>query len=667
MFEPENGDVFTSDEKKRDDVLLNMIGYGVIIIIIGIGLFFVVPSILLSILLCMIANRYLPKKIIYFTSGISLISFIGTIYLWSYQPLFQFGILWRALMPKIVAKIEELVQGGRVFNPTMESYIMLILMSLILVSVWLIIASKLKKNWFTKEKEQEKDNYMASDSYKKIYKNKEKYVRRIQKKYRKKNQNQVCIGMDIKGKSVLFDTSNLFKHCLIQGTTGTGKTNMMYNIMEAALRKAMGLIFINGKGDPKGIKEIEKIANFYDKRVYVFSDESKWHYNPVKYGKPTSVTDRLMAVMDWSEQFYEKESKNILQQIISFLQDYNEVEKHREHIKEQGEPLKMDLETIHRFLDLTEIANYLFIEQEEHKIQRKHQPRDNEELDGFLKKGQVKTKQENEEPQLYQKYIKIFFKKKTLTLANLDEIKEAKDEQIKLIRGLRTQLELLIYSDLGEKFKEVEGKTLDVKEIIQNGDIVTFSLDSNNYSSFIDIIGRFIIADCAYITTELYGKTEGFKGALGIFDEFGSYGNDNIIDILSKARSAKFGAVLGIQSISDLENKRKNIDIKKQTIDNCNTFILGRTNSPKNAEEISMLIGTYQDVDRTIMTENQGGKLARIETKSEKGTVRKVNKFEFSPDNVKNLPDYQFFYVNKNLEKDNKKKVFARNVFEDLN
>lgn len=237
---------------------------------------------------------------------------------------------------------------------------------------------------------------------------------------------------------------------------------------------------------------------------------------------------------------------------------------------------------------------------------------------------------------------------------------------MKLIKGLRTQLEMLLYSDLGEKFQEVEGKTLDIKEIITNGDIVVFSLDSNNYSSFIGLVGRFIIADCCYITQELFNELGDFKGVLGMFDEFGAYGTDNILQILSQAREANFGAVLGIQSYSDLANKRRNIDIKQQTVDNCNTFIIGRANDSDNAEEIAKLIGTYRDIDRTVMTENKGSRLMRIETKGERGTVRKVNKFIFDPDRIKDLPSYQFFYVNKNQREDNKKEVYSRNVFSGL-
>lgn len=433
--------------------------------------------------------------------------------------------------------------------------------------------------------------------------------------------------------------------------------------MEEGLKENLGVIFVDGKGDPKTEKEIKKIADFYGKNLYVFSDRSKWHYNPVKYGKATAIKDRLMAVMDWSEQYYKNESENTLQQIILFIQEYIKIEKKSGHRTTQGNPLKNDLNTYMRFLNLTEIANYLFQEQSHFIVSAANQNLS----DNFDDTPHsFELPEETENTKICKKYIKLFFNKEQLTIEDLENIEEENKEKNKLIRGLRTQLELLMYSDLGEKFEEKDGETLDIKEIISNGDIVLFSLDSNNYDSFISTIGRFIISDCAYITTELYGQTDNFNGVLGVFDEFGSYGNDKIISILSKARSAKMGAILGIQSISDLQNKAKDIDIKEQTIDNCNLFILGRTNSPKNTEEIAGLIGTYKDIDRTVMTENQGGKLFRLETQGERGTVRKVNKFKFSPDEIKELPNYQFYYVNKNIEDSNSKKVFARNVFNGL-
>ncbi len=621
------------------------------------------------------------KPLPYWVAFLSFAGVIATLLSWSYQDLLQFLAIWRKLVPKVVTLLERIMQNGRPFQPNGHTLIMTVFVSLTFGSVGYIFFSKLKKNWFTYEKEEAHETYLESDRYKKIERKLPKLLQQTQKNYREGIDSalyahKVLLGIDIYAKPAVFPIANLFTHTLVQGTTGTGKTYMMYNLMEEALREQFGVLFVDGKGDPKTVREITQIANKYQRKVYVFSDKASdspdgqlWHYNPVMYGKPTAITERLMAVMDWSESFYENESKNLLQQIILFLADYIRIEKEREHRDIQGEPLTMDLETIHRFLDLSELAEYLFYEQSEHVIHKNYAEHVQQTQADDVTAKQAPTPEnvnKPKQPLLFQKYIRMFFRKDSLDIEDLEAIKEERSEQSKLIRGLRTQLEQLIYSDLGERFTVKEGCTLDLERILKDGDIAIFSLDSNNYNTFIPTIGRFIVADSAYITTTLYGNTDTFSGVLGVFDEFGSYGNDNILDILSKARSAKMGAVLGIQSISDLANKRRNIDIKEQTIDNCNLFILGRTNSADNAEEIAELIGTYKDIDRTVMTENQLGSLSRLETKGERGTVRKVNKFTFNPDNIKYLPNYQFFYVNKNLTEDNKKKVFARNAFVDI-
>lgn len=428
MFNEKDGDIFDSQSnKKTDDEWLNFVGYGVLLCALLLGLFFALPAILLSIIFSVVAIKFLSKKMIYALSTISFIGFLGTLYLWSYPPLFQFGSFWRGIMPKIVLKIEEIVQNGEPFKATYQSYLMLLLVSLALVAVFVFLTRQLSKNWFTKEKEQEKDDYLESDSYQKIYKSKAKYLRQLQEKYRHSKDKLVCLGMDIYKKSVTFQTKDLFTHGIVQGTTGTGKTFMMFNIMEEALREDMGTIFIDGKGDPKTEKEIKKITDYYGKKLYVFSERSKWHYNPVKYGKATAITDRLMAVMDWSDSFYEKESENTLQQVIMFVQEYIEIEKSREHNESQGKPLKNDLETYLRFLSLSEIANYLFLEQSEFILDRTE--RVNAENGLGLSADQPKpTVDLREKP--HQKYIQMFFNKKELTYEDIENIEEDNKDKI---------------------------------------------------------------------------------------------------------------------------------------------------------------------------------------------------------------------------------------------
>ncbi|MGM0241201.1 type IV secretory system conjugative DNA transfer family protein [Enterococcus sp. AZ103] len=621
---------------------------------------------------------FLKKKTLPYTlSFISFIGFVATIVTWGYRDFLQFFAIWRKMLPKVVGFAEAHLQKGIPFEVNRHTIVMTILLAITYAGISYYMFNRLKVNWFTYEKEEKEQQYLDSDKYKRIEKNMGKILQKTQQEYRKNNihsnlYQNVLLGNDIHAKPVLFPIANFFTHTLVQGTTGTGKTYMLYNLMEAGLKEGLGALFVDGKGDPKTVREIKKLTEKYGKKLYVFSDKASdspdghlWNYNPVMYGKPTAITDRLMAVMDWSESFYENESKNMLQQIILFLQEYIEIEKTHEHRPVQGEPLAMNLETIHRFLDLPELANYLFNEQSEDIIVRNYVVPETTEGESTTTKATIVNPTEKKNT-VYQKYIRMFFYRDDLDPEFIETLKEERSNQSKLIQGLRTQLEQLIYSDFGQRFTYKENHTLDIEKIIKDGDVVVFSLDSNNYNSFIPVIGRFIIADSAYVTTTLYGNTENFKGVLGIFDEFGAYGTDNILDILSRARSALFGAILGIQSISDLANKRRNIDIKEQTIDNCNLFILGRTNSDENAEKIVNIIGTHKDIDRTVMTENQLGSLTRFETKGERGTVRKVNKFNFSPDEIKELPNYQFYYLNKNLKENNRGKVFSRNVFEGL-
>lgn len=655
-----------TDMKTTDERVGEFLIFLFVVLFLATVVIFCGPIIIFTLIFALVIRLFINNRISTFIAITSLIFLVISIKIWGALPLIQFSSWWKGIkhLDSLLRVVENKIQGGLPFTVTYKSYIMALLVSIILSKIAIVLLNRLGITFFTKEKEQKLDNYKKSSKYKQIYSSKEKHLKKIQNNYRKSSKNVVCLGMDIYKKTVNFSTKDLFTHGIVQGTTGTGKTYMMYNIMEEALKENLGVIFVDGKGDPKTEKEITRLANFYGKKVYVFSDRSKWHYNPVKYGKATAIKDRLMAVMDWSEQYYKNESENTLQQIILFIQDYIKLEAETGHRTTQGAPLKNDLKTYMRFLNLSEIANYLFQEQS-YFIVGKATEGLTETFD-TEHKNYFDIPKDNENTKLCKKYIKMFFNQEQLTVEDVENIEEDNKEKNKLIRGLRTQLELLLYSDLGNKFDEKEGETLDIQKIISQGDVVLFSLDSNNYDSFIETIGRFIISDCAYITTELYGNTDNFNGVLGVFDEFGSYGNDKIVSILSKARSAKMGAILGIQSISDLQNKAKDIDIKEQTIDNCNLFILGRTNSPKNTEEIAGLIGTYKDIDRTVMTENQGGKFLRFETQGERGTVRKVNKFKFSPDEIKELPNYQFYYVNKNIEEDNSKKVFARNVFEGL-
>ncbi|MGM0020254.1 hypothetical protein IGK80_001133 [Enterococcus sp. DIV0609] len=680
-----NSDFLKMDQSSKSGGLSNRAVIEMILGLLGVGfLFFFLPAVLLAILLTYLLKNFSKKCWEWW--GFLGFSFFLFLYLTNYSwlPLFQFGGLWRTIWADGVRFAEEMIQNGAPFVITAKSWLGIGILTGCFTCLFLLGYRGLEKTWFTKEKEAEKKDYLTSDRFKKIFRDRGKILAQRQRAYRRSSNKKVYLGMNTKAKDIFLDIHSFFTHCFICGTTGSGKTSLMYNILEGALRNGLGTAFIDGKGDPKTEKEVRKIAEFYGKKVYVFSDRTDFHYNPVRYGKATAIKDRLMATLDWSESFYEKESENMLQMIIRFVQDFAEKEELEEQNgvvrpKEQGERLRRDLQTIHRFLDMEELANYLFIEQKrtEKKEPIQEQKKVSELVDQQKKVIQSKTFGKD---LLYAKYNQYFFGKSSLTYGDIEAAAEMKGEKIKLIQGLRTQLELLIYSDLGEKFleNEVPEKNLDLFKIIREGHVVLFSFNSNDYSGFIKTLGRFLIADVAHVVTKLYAETEMtkteqikstssiYQGGIGFFDEFGSYASKKIIDIVSKARSADFGAVLGAQSQSDLKTEEG--DLTGRIIDNVNLFLLGRVNDPDNAEYTSRLAGTYEDIDRTVMTENKGGIFRRIETKEDRGTIRNVRKFIFDPDTAKELPNHTFFMVDKtgnNLSM-TKEQIYSRNALDGL-
>lgn len=658
------------DEKKGKSELDDTIEFAMKAVVLIALILFCLPVLIGSIALFLIFRIFLPSKTRYFISLVALLLNIGLGFVWGGKIFLQPLAFYKHIpyLKDIIHFLEQHTLHGQVLSFDLKGFVSVVLLSLVGMSIADFVFSRLNVSWLTHEKEEDRQKYLSSDKYKKYFAKRVKIGEKHQEKYREKKPKDIFVGLNEKQEEVYLPIKSLYTHMLAQGTTGAGKTTLMYAIMEGGFINGLGSVFIDGKGDGTTEEELEKLTKKYGKKLYVFSDNSDWHYNPVGVGSATAIKDRLGKIMDWSDSFYEKEALNKLQQVMLFIDEYRKKEEKSGQGNHKGKPIRQDLKTIHRFLSLKEIAHYLFLEQSQFVVSKNYENiLEDDSLDTNIQET-IENKNNTEESQVFKKYMQMFFEKDMLTLEDIENIEEEQKESNRLIKGLRTQIELLIYSDFGEKFIDVPDKTLDIQKILLDGDVVLFTFDTNMYSDFMQSMGRFLVSDVASMVAKLHkGRAvNGYKGAIGFFDEFGSYVNDKILDILRKARSAKLGAVIGVQSISDFETKEG--DLTKKARNNINLFFLGRSNDPDNAEDASNTVGTYKDIDRTVMTENQGGKLLRFETKGERGTVRKVQKYWFSPDEVKDMPNYTFIFLDKTTDKlePRKEKVFVRNVLTGL-
>lgn len=122
----------------------------------------------------------------------------------------------------------------------------------------------------------------------------------------------------------------------------------------------------------------------------------------------------------------------------------------------------------------------------------------------------------------------------------------------------------------------------------------------------------------------------GVKGLL-VIDEFGTFSNENITDVLALARSAGLGVILATQDTSTLGDEQQ----AQRILSNCNTYIVMKTNFP---EQMVELAGTVYRLEFTYqVSEGDGTGL---------GSGRFQHQFKVTPNEVAKLRPGEGFIIN---------------------
>ena len=176
--------------------------------------------------------------------------------------------------------------------------------------------------------------------------------------------------------------------------------------------------------------------------------------------------------------------------------------------------------------------------------------------------------------------------------------------------------------------------SLNLSEEIENGGCVLFSIDSLRYPLQSKGVGRLVVNDLKSCIP-LHAKN-GCKPIGVYFDEFNVFASHEVIDVINKSRYAGFEAVLSFQSLSDIDKLDSGEALRRQIIQNCNTLIVQKQNDSKDAEELSALFGTYENIELTVQEE--------IDTAfAGAGSARMVHEYKVHPDDIKNLETGEAF------------------------
>lgn len=111
-------------------------------------------------------------------------------------------------------------------------------------------------------------------------------------------------------------------HTAIFGTTGTGKTTTVMNILESQLIKRVPSFYVDGKGDRALADKVQAYCARHQIPFYLFSMVGEsCCYNPLDSGGYTSKKDRIVELRGWSEPHYKVLAEGYLQTVMKVLSE----------------------------------------------------------------------------------------------------------------------------------------------------------------------------------------------------------------------------------------------------------------------------------------------------------------------------------------------------------
>lgn len=139
-----------------------------------------------------------------------------------------------------------------------------------------------------------------------------KKVKRIEQEFNKIPQNNLVM---LNNKFGLIK-SNLTQHTLLIGTTGSGKTTTLMQIVkELTIKFRETTIIIDGKGD---IDLIDKVKQL-DDNAFIWEIGGITKYNPFANKDKVILADKIMSLFDFSEPYYQNIAHNYLLLLLDTL------------------------------------------------------------------------------------------------------------------------------------------------------------------------------------------------------------------------------------------------------------------------------------------------------------------------------------------------------------
>ena len=365
-----------------------------------------------------------------------------------------------------------------------------------------------------------------------------------------------------------------YKGTFVSGTTGSGKSVTLLQMMENTAQVGYPLIVIDFKKGQNISYHLSRMAKKYNRKFYHFVNgtstgelaQYQSSYDPL--AAKEGQTDLILGMRTWdaASEVYKNRQISLLQTIFFLLNNLDEKDVPNFPWNEGG---------ISQFVAALQIPNLFDL------------------IQAYARKIDKTNPDRNME----------------LKLQSLIAPKSILKEQLDGLSVTMKNLTMSSYSN--SLYKGSHGENhIDLSKMCmdEDGPIILFQFSPNAEPEFAKYMGSIIVSDIK----RAFGHKEVLDNKLpcGIFmDEFQTIDIDLIADIVAKVRSAKGFPVLSSQSILQLAaNADSNASYKIDAfVEVINNFIVHNGASDNEAERFSKILGKTSKISYKITEDNSSG------------------------------------------------------------
>jgi hypothetical protein len=303
----------------------------------------------------------------------------------------------------------------------------------------------------------------------------------------------------------------------------------MLRILTEQIRRGGPVVAVDLKGSPAFARVLAEAAAAAARPFRLWSPDGPTHWNPLRYGNPTELKDKLIATERFSEPHYQRAAERYVQTVLQVI--------------EQAHPEReATLPEVVRLMDPRRLTAAL-----------RAVPR-------------------------------------PLAMRVQDYVAGLTPDQLSAIRGLETRLAVVTESHVARYLVPWEpSRTIDLQAALAGDEVVLFSLNSSSYGTLAAQIGTLVIQDLVFAAGERLSDRPRPQAIVAV-DEFSALGGDQMAALFARGREAGMCVLVATQELVDLERAARGL--RDQILGNTTIKLVHRQDVPESALTVAQMSGT---------------------------------------------------------------------------